>query len=190
LPGALNESHPDRHVVVLVEGVAVIPAIYTHLAAALLGAAVAATSAWSIQGWRLGGQISAMQAQHAAERAQDQADARAAETHFNTQYQEALNEARTREIALRRARDAARAESDGLREQLSDAARRIADAPPAAVAEYATTVGELLAVCSRERAAFAAAADGHAADVRTLTAAWPVNPNPRRPDGGTTESKP
>ena len=154
------------------------PALYTHAAAALLGAAIAATSAWNIQGWRLGGQISAIQAQHATERAQAQADARAAQIVIDNKYQEALNEARTRENALRRDRDAARAESDGLRDQLSDAARRIADAPPAAVAEYATTVSELLAVCSRERTAFAAAADGHAADVRTLTAAWPVMTTP------------
>ena len=75
----------------------------------------------------------------------------------------------------RRAR-AARAESDSLRAQLSDAARRIADAPPATVAEYATTVGELLAVCSRERTLFAEKADGHASDVRTLIEAWPVIP--------------
>lgn len=162
--------------------------IYTHIAAALLGAAIAATSTWAIQGWRLGGQISALQARHATERAQAQADARAVQIAIDTKYQEALNEARTREIFLRRDLDAARAESDGMREQLSDAARRIANAPPAAVAEYATTVSELLAQCSRERTAFAAAADGHAADVRTLTAAWPVIP--RRPDGGTTESKP
>lgn len=39
--------------------------MYTHLAVALLGVAIAATSAWSIQSWRLGGQISAIQAQHA-----------------------------------------------------------------------------------------------------------------------------
>lgn len=152
--------------------------MYTHIAAALLGAAIAATSAWSIQSWRFDARISDIKAQHAAERAQAQADARANQIAIDTKYQEALNEARTREAHLRRDRDAARAESDGLRDQLSDAARRIANAPPAAVAEYATAVGELLAVCSRERTEFAAAADGHAADVRTLTAAWPVIPKP------------
>ncbi|GAB2463689.1 hypothetical protein GCM10027082_14060 [Comamonas humi] len=34
--------------------------IYTHVAAGLLGAAIAANSAWQIQDWRLGGQIEAM----------------------------------------------------------------------------------------------------------------------------------
>ena len=51
----------------------------------------------------------------------------------------------------------------------------IADAPPTTVAEYATTVSELLAVCSRERTFYAEKADGHASDVRTLIEAWPVN---------------
>ena len=159
---------------VLVEGLAV---IYTHIAAALLGAAIAATSAWNIQGWRLGGQISAIQAQYATERAQAQADARAAQIVIDTKYQEALNEARTRENALRRDRDAARAESDGLREQLSDAARRIADAPPAAVRLYATTTSELLAECADRYTKLAAEADRHSESVRTLIDAWPTLPS-------------
>ena len=40
-----------------------IPAIYTHAAAALLGAAIAATGAWQVQGWRMGQQISALHAE-------------------------------------------------------------------------------------------------------------------------------
>ena len=44
-----NEPDLDRHAVVLVE---VVGMIYSHVAAALLGAAVAATSAWQVQAWR------------------------------------------------------------------------------------------------------------------------------------------
>lgn len=93
---------------------------------------------------------------------------------LTTRYEGALNDARKRETAQRRNADAARTESDGMRSQLSDAARLIAAAPPAAVADYAATVGELLADCGRRHQELAAKADGHASDVRTLVQAWPV----------------
>ena len=155
-----------------------IPALYTHAGAAVLAAAIAGACAWGIQGWRLGGQIAALQSQHAVAHARAQADARAAQLTIDTTYQEALNAARTREVALRRERDAARTESDGLRQQSADAARRLAGAPPAAVLEYATTAGELLTDCGRSYQELAGQADGHAADVRTLIEAWPRNSLP------------
>lgn len=93
----------------------------------------------------------------------------------NTQYQEALNEARKQTaVALRHERDA-RAESDGLREQAADADRRIADlaTPPSAVREYAATVNGLFDQCQRDYQDMAAKAQGHSNDVATLIAAWP-----------------
>ena len=39
--------------------------IYSHVAAALLGAAVAATSAWQVQSWRYEKQIATITQQHA-----------------------------------------------------------------------------------------------------------------------------
>ena len=63
---------------------------------------------------------------------------------------------------------------DRLREQLTDATRRIADAPTTAVAEYAAATNELFDDCSRSYQKLAGQADGHAADVRTLTEAWPA----------------
>ena len=153
--------------------------LITHLAAAV----VAAAAAWAFQGARMDSavadvrlEMSEAKTKAVGEKLQAVKEARADERAINKTYQEALNAARTREIALRRDRDLAQSESDGLRSQLSDAARRIADAPPAAVLEYATAVSELLAVCSRERTYFAGQADGHAADVRTLREAWPVIP--------------
>lgn len=147
--------------------------IYTHLAAAIGGAALAAVIAWQVQAWRYDAQIADIKAAHV------QAHNLAAEEatrifRANTEkYQGALNDARVREAALRRDLAAADSESDGLRAQLSDAARRIAAAPSSAVAEYATTVGELLTDCSRSYQELGGAADGHAADVRTLRDAWP-----------------
>lgn len=149
----------------------------THLAAWLLGAAIAASAAWQLQDWRLGAQIAGLKTSHAAQLAQAQETALATERDNATRYQGALNAARTREAALQRDVDRARAQSDGLREQAADAARRIADSArtaPAAVAEYATASAELLADCSRRYQAMAAAADGHAADARTLRDAWPA----------------
>lgn len=99
---------------------------WAHLLAWLLGAAIASTSAWQLQDWRLGGQISALQVQHATALAKAKADALAIERANTTRYQGALNEARTREAAARR--DAG-AESDGMRDQASAAARRISVAP-------------------------------------------------------------
>ena len=149
--------------------------VWTHVLAWILGAAIASTTAWQLQDWRLGGQISALQLQHSTALAKAKADALAIERTNAAKYQGALNDARIREASLRRDAAAARDQSDGLRSQLSEAARRISAAPPATVAEYAATAGELLAQCSRERTYFAGQADGHAADVRTLREAWPVS---------------
>ena len=145
--------------------------LITHAIAAL----TAAGAVWVFQDARWAADVADIRLSQANEQSAAVGRARAEERAINKTYQEALNAARTRETSLRRDIDAARTESDSLREQLSYAARLIADAPPAAVAEYATTVGELLADCSRSYQELAGKADGHAADVRTLTEAWPVN---------------
>lgn len=94
----------------------------------------------------------------------------------NANYLEALNAARQQTAVAQRNERAARAESDSLREQAADAARRIADlaTPAAAVREYAAAVNGLFDQCQRDYQAMAVRAQGHADDVRTLIAAWPV----------------
>ena len=67
---------------------------------------------------------------------------------------------------------AARA-ADRLRGDLANVRASIAAAPRPAVDQYAATAGELLADCGRELADVAAKADGHAADLRLMLAAWP-----------------
>jgi len=158
----------------------------THLAAAGL----AALLAWSYQGARLGADLAEVRAAAVGEKlavstAQRAADARVhrAEQSINTKYQEALNAARTREALLRRDLDQLRAVSDGLREQSADAARRLASAPPAAVLEYATAVNAVYDDCRAAYGDMAAKAAGHAADVQTLGAAWPVVESRSTPDG-------
>jgi septal ring factor EnvC (AmiA/AmiB activator) len=185
--GCCCEPHSVRNVVVLVERLErMSPALITHLAAA----ALAAWGAWTFQAVRMDAAVAEVRLEQSNERHAAVTQARADERAVNKTYQEALNAAQNKARSLRRDRDAAQSESDGLRSQLSDAARRIADAPPTAVTEYAAAVSELLGVCSRERTYFAGQADGHALDAATCRAAWPVIPNPRRPAGGTNESNP
>lgn len=143
--------------------------IYTHIAAAI----VAALCAWAFQANRYAAEIAEIRLDQAIALGDAIATARAAETTFNRRIEEARNAATVREIALRRDATAARAESDGLRGQLADAARRIAEAPEPAVRDYAATVSKLFGECSRRYTEVADQAAGHASDVRTLIEAWP-----------------
>lgn len=151
--------------------------LITHMAVGL----AAAVGMWVFQDARMDAavtnvrsEMSDAKAKAAVEQTRAVKEARAEEQALTKTYQEALNAARTRETALRRNLDSARAESDGLRNQAADAARLLAAAPPAAVLEYATTVNGLFADCGRSYQELAGKADGHASDVRTLIEAWPV----------------
>jgi len=150
----------------------------THLAAAGL----AALLAWSYQGARLDADLAEARATAVGEKlavstAQRAADARVrrAEQTINTNYQEALNAARTREALLRRDLDQLRAVSDSLREQSADAARRLASAPPATILEYATAVNAVYDECRAAYGELAAKADEHASDARLVINSWPRN---------------
>ena len=150
--------------------------VITHVVAAGL----AAFLVWNYQGARLGVELAEVRLQATTERlavstAQRAADARVrrAEQSINTNYQEALNAARTREALLRRDLDQLRVVSDSLREQSADAARRLASAPAATVLEYATAVNAVYDDCRAAYADMAAKADGHAADAALMGDSWP-----------------
>ena len=146
--------------------------IYTHLAAAV----IAALATWFFQDNRYTAELAELRLEHANAVSEATSTLRVEQHAITTKYQGALNAATERETISRRHLDAAARESDGLREQLSGTARRIAAAPPAAVAEYATTVSGLFADCSRSYQELAGQADGHANDVRKHRDAWPVTP--------------
>ena len=146
------------------------------LIACAISAALAAAGTWAFENARHRAELGEIRLAAATSQAEAKAQALAEERAITTRYEGALNAAQTRQIALRADADSARSESDRLREQSADAARRIAAAPPAAVAEYATAATELLDQCQRSYQVLAAAADGHASDVRTLIDAWPRNP--------------
>ena len=148
------------------------PLPFTHL----LAAAVAAAGAWAFQGARMEAAVADARLEASNERLGAVSQARADEHAVNKTYVEAINAARTRDALLRTEIDHLRRVSDGLRGQNADAARRIADAPPAAVAEYAAALGAVFEDCRAAYGGMVEKADGHASDVRTHREAWPVIP--------------
>ena len=139
-----------------------------YLVAAIIGAAVAGFAAWEVQDAR----IARIKTQYAEAQGQATAQAMATTAQMQKDKDDAIQQAQERAQQNAAAAAAARRAADGLRAQLASA-QRIASATPAAVAEYATTSGELLAECGAEITELAAKADGHANDVRTLIEAWP-----------------
>ena len=153
--------------------------VYSGLLAAALGAALA----WYFQAARLGADLaderllaSQYREQIADERTAAGRRLLAVERTVNDKYQGALNAAIQKQTALQAAADRAHRERDGLRKQLSDAEQRLADASPAALIEYASTLNRVFGQCSQRYTELAIRADGHAADAATCRAAWPVIP--------------
>ena len=151
----------------------------THLAAALLGAALAVgASAFVVDNERTQHRAAILQiestAQAAALAAAD--TAREQQREISTQYQKAINDAIKHQNILRADAVRARNQLASLRSQTQAAASRIAmpDTPTAAVAEYGIAAGELLADCGREYIELAEKADGHVATVRMMRDAWPT----------------
>ena len=146
------------------------------LITSFVAAIVAAAAAWAFQDARYTAELAEQALTHKTAELDAVSRVRSDERAITKTYQEALNAARIRENTLRRDVAAAGAQSDGLREQAAEAARRLAAAPPAAVLEYAATVNQLFADCSRSYQELAGQADGHANDVRKHRDAWPVTP--------------
>lgn len=105
------------------------------------------------------------------------ANALEARRKFEIELQEKVNEAvrkaQKQAEQDRAAAAAARADADSLRQQLSEARNALANAPSAAIIDYAVTVSELFDNCVREYQSMAEKAQGHASDVKTLIDAWP-----------------
>ena len=111
--------------------------ISTHAAAALLAAAIAATGAWAVQGWRLGAQVQSGQAaletlkrEHAESLTRATASALNATITWQKVKDDAIDRAQQRAKAQAHSADIARRERDSLRQQLSDAEQRLAHRYP------------------------------------------------------------
>ena len=158
---------------VLVEGLEVIPGLYTHIAALVLGAALAGVGAWQAQALRYDARISDMQQAHAqaiadaAQKAMDQT------LKMQRTKDAAIQQAETRAAQNAAAAAAARRTVDGLRDTLYAFRASLPSLAPAAVIERADTAAELFGACAARYTDVAAAADRHASDAMMLLQSWP-----------------
>jgi hypothetical protein len=142
------------------------------IAAAMLAAAFA--SGFAVQGWRKDAEIAAIEAANAAAVAAATAQAMEQTTEMQRKKDDALR------LAAKRAQDnaaaaaAARAERDGLRNQINTATSALPTATCASSRDYAATAAALFDQCAAALEELATKADGHATDSRTLTNSWPT----------------
>ena len=154
--------------------------IYTHVVAALLAATIAATSAWQVQGWRLGEQAQAsktalesLKREHAESLTRATASALNATLQWQKEKDDAID--RAQQLAKTQAANAAaaRRDADSLRGALATASLRLPVATPSACTEYGAAVGGLLDQCGRAYQELGEKADQHAASVKLMQDAWP-----------------
>lgn len=149
---------------------------YTHIAAGLAGAVIAAASVWQVQAWRYGEQIADIRAAHADEVASAAKTALKTTEHYRENADAAVRKAEARAAQNKRDADRLRDELAGLRGDLAEVPDRIRSASREAVDQYAAAATVVFDHCARRYSGMAEAAAGHASDVRTLIDAWPVPP--------------
>ena len=147
--------------------------IWTHAAAALLGASIAAVGAYKVQDWRYTGQINQMKAAQQQAVADATREARAQESARFKGVQDAQAAAQTRAQVARRDADRARSELDRMRDTLSATRGSVPGESTAACTQRADAAADVLAQCGAAYQDLAAIADRHASDARTLIDAWP-----------------
>ena len=146
--------------------------IYTHAAAALLGASIAAVGAYKVQDWRYTGQINQIKAAQAEAVTTAVREARATESRRYQEIHDAQVKAAQRTQGARRSADAARTSGDGLRDDIA-AGLRASEESAASCHQHAAAVSRLLGQCEADYRGMAATAQGHAGDVTLLLEAWP-----------------
>ena len=147
--------------------------IYTHAAAALLGASIAAVGAYKVQDWRYTGQINQIKAAQAEAVNTATREARAQESARFKGVQDAQAAAQTRAQVARRDADRARSELDRMRDTLSATRGGVPGESPGACTQRADAAADVLAQCGAAYQSMASIADRHASDARTLIEAWP-----------------
>lgn len=141
---------------------------------ALIGLLVGFSLGWWVQGLRMEETVAKLQLLYQRAVVVQVEQARQEEqTHFS-KIQEAEREATLRSQRQEVIAQSAVAESDRLRNELSEYRDRLSSLTESTVRETAVVVGELLGECSGEYQSMADKAQRHADDVRTLLAAWPV----------------
>ena len=141
-----------------------------YLLAGAIG--VGLLTGWTANGWRLNGKIDEMVLEHtqavqvATQKALDET------TRMQREKDDAVAKAQAQAKSNAAAADAARAERDGLRDDLAASRTTFADSTHASLAAYADTLSVVFEQCTKEYSELAAKADGHAADTSTLFNAW------------------
>ena len=141
-----------------------------YLLAGAIG--VGLLTGWTANGWRLNGKIDEMVLEHtqavqvATQKALDET------TRMQREKDNAVAKAQAQARTNAAAADSARAERDGLRDDLAASRTTFADATHASLAAYADTLSVVFEQCTKEYSDVAAKADGHAADTSTLFNAW------------------
>lgn len=144
--------------------------MYTHVAAALVSAALASWGTWQVQAWRYDARISAMQEAHAVSLQAAEQGAREREQALNQARQKAeeryVEEKRLAAVAAGRAR----AELDGLRDTLYtlDAPAAGKGTTPACRVDAGAIERQLLGQCATALVGVAGEADRLAAQVLGL----------------------
>jgi len=128
---------------------------------------------WAVNGWRINSEFNAykMASEMASKASIEQA--RATEQRWNNKFNQERKNAAKREQVIRADADSAHAANDGLRDQLSATARRIAQAPASSCPDAATSIGELLSECSQKYQKLGEISDRHTSDIQTLINSWP-----------------
>jgi HD-GYP domain-containing protein (c-di-GMP phosphodiesterase class II) len=111
--------------------------------------------------------------EYAAKQLEAVQGARAAEKAIQQKLNEAQNAAAERETKLRDDYAAAHAAALGLRNTLAGLRNGLPTATAAACRQTSATALDVFGECTAAVERLAAAADGHASDVKTLTDAWP-----------------
>ena len=146
---------------------------HPRLIAAGAALVLAFATGWVAQGWRMGSEHAALEMRYATRLAQAQENALKEYARLEKVKDDAIREAEIEAEKNAATAAAATRAADRLRGDVASLRASIAAAPRATVDQYAATASELLADCGRELADVAAKADGHAADVRLMLAAWP-----------------
>lgn len=146
--------------------------MYTHAAAAIAAAAGAAVIVWQVQAWRYDAQISSMKQAQAVAMQEASEAARSTEQANTSKTLKALNERTAKNRELQAIVAGNRTELERLRDAANSACSAGDPTTPGAVANH--PAGTILAECAAQLVGVAQAADGHAADAKTLFEAWPT----------------
>ena len=135
--------------------------VYTHVAAALIGAAIAAVSAWQVQSWRWNATVDRIERYHAQQLQRAEASAREREQAMQQNAERIADEAEKNRAALAARVAAADRMAGQLRDDITRLNARPAPKDPgaAAFADEARAARELLGACAAEYRGVAQGAD-------------------------------